>query len=258
MKTEQGKYTIYSKNSNTIITVVNNETDHFITAVLQTGRISFYSDTTIGNFSESINVDTTSMAIFFNGEFIVKLDSPKYEISYSFANHSEKYDKMLAEFNGHNDANNGISIADYECKMSPQKILYTKNSDVYAYGMLDLLIQKDNDKYYLVANLEKYTYSSKFDQTFSGKVEISSDLVNKLRPVFAFPSISTITEGNNEDISEIILFKCTSISNYADKVVQAVSSVSSHSDHYNSIVTGKVVNHYVEIKLGYVPVKIYY
>ena len=165
---------------------------------------------------------------------------------------------MIDEFNGHNEINNGISIADYECKMNPQKILYTKNSDVYAYGMLDLLIQKDNDKYYLVANLERYTYSSKFDQTFSGKVEISSDLVNKLRPVFAFPSISTITEGNNEDISEIRIFKCTSISNYADKAVKAVPSVFSHSDLHNSIVTNKVVDNHVEIKLGYVPVKIYY
>lgn len=257
MKTEQGKYTIYSNNSNTVITVLNNETDHFIVAAIKFGSIAFYSDTTIGDFCESVKTDPTSR-IAFDDNFIVKSDSDTYEIAYSFANHSKNYDKMLAEFNGHNEANNGISIADYECKLSPQKILYTKNGDVYAYGMLDLLIQKDNDKYYLVANLERYTYSSKFDQTFSGKVEISSDLVNKLRPVFAFPSISTITEGNNEDISEIRIFKCTSISNYADKAVKAVPSVFSHSDLHNSIVTNKVVDNHVEIKLGYVPVKIYY
>lgn len=254
MKTEQGKYTIYSNNSNTVITVLNNENDHFIAAAIKSGLIAFYSDTTIGDFCESIKTDTTSR-IAFDGNFIVKSDSDNYEITYSFANHSKDYDRMLAEFNGHNEANNGISIADYECKMSPQKILYTKNSNVYAYGMLDLLIQKDNDKYYLVANLERYTYSSKFDQTFSGKVEISSDLVNKLRPVFAFPSISTITEGNNEDISEIKIVNCTSISNYADK---AVPFVSSHSDLNNSIVTDKTVDNCVEIKLGYVPVRIYY
>lgn len=261
MKTEYGKYTIYN-NSNRAITVVNNETDHFITAVLQSGIIIFYSDTTIGNFSESINIDATSRVVFFNDEFIVKSDSPKYEITYSFANHSEKYDRMITEFNNCNEINkenSKISITDYECKMSPQKILYTKNSDIYVYGMLDLLIQKDNDKYYLVANLERYTYSSKFDQTFSGKVEISYDLVNKLRPIFAFPSVSATTEGDNGLIVEIGIFKCENINEYTDKYAQ--SKCINDIVFTNSIadkVADKFEHNFVEIKLDSVPIRIYY
>ena len=72
MKTEQGKYTIYNNNSNTVITVLNNENDHFIAAAIKSGLIAFYSDTTIGDFCESIKTDPTSR-ITFDGNFIVIL-----------------------------------------------------------------------------------------------------------------------------------------------------------------------------------------
>ena len=255
MKTEYGKYTIYN-NSNRAITVVNNETDHFITAVLQSGIIIFYSDTTIGNFSESINIDATSRVVFFNDEFIVKSDSPKYEITYSFANHSEKYDRMITEFNNCNEINkenSKISIADYECKMSPQKILYTKNREIYVYGMLDLLIQKENDQYYLVANLNKDK------QSLNGRVIISPDKVNKLRQIFAFPSVSVTTEGDNGLIVEIGIFKCENINEYADKYAQSkcindTVSINSVADK----VADKFEHNFVEIKLDSVPIRIYY
>lgn len=254
MKTEYGKYTIYN-NSNRAITVVNNETDHFITAVLQSGIIIFYSDTTIGNFSESINIDATSRVVFFNDEFIVKSDSPKYEITYSFANHSEKYDRMITEFNNCNEINkenSKISIADYECKMSPQTIRYTKNREIYVYGMLDLLIQKENDQYYLVANLNKDK------QSFNGRVIISPDKVNKLRQIFAFPSVS-VTEGDNDLIVEIGIFKCENINEYADKYAQ--SKCINDIVFTNSVadkVADKFEHNFVEIKLDSVPIRIYY
>lgn len=254
MKTEYGKYTIYN-NSNRAITVVNNETDHFITAVLQSGIIIFYSDTTIGNFSESINIDATSRVVFFNDEFIVKSDSPKYEITYSFANHSEKYDRMITEFNNCNEINkenSKISIADYECKMSPQTIRYTKNREIYVYGMLDLLIQKENDQYYLVANLNKDK------QSLNGRVIISPDKVNKLRQIFAFPSIS-VTEGDNDLIVEIGIFKCENINEYADKYAQ--SKCINDIVFTNSVadkVADKFEPNFVEIKLDSVPIRIYY
>ena len=254
MKTEYGKYTIYN-NSNRAITVVNNETDHFITAVLQSGIIIFYSDTTIGNFSESINIDATSRVVFFNDEFIVKSDSPKYEITYSFANHSEKYDRMITEFNNCNEINkenSKISIADYECKMSPQTIRYTKNREIYVYGMLDLLIQKENDQYYLVANLNKDK------QSLNGRVIISPDKVNKLRQIFAFPSVS-VTEGDNDLIAEIGIFKCENINEYADKYAQ--SKCINDIVFTNSVadkVADKFEHNFVEIKLDSVPIRIYY
>lgn len=254
MKTEYGKYTIYN-NSNRAITVVNNETDHFITAVLQSGIIIFYSDTTIGNFSESINIDATSRVVFFNDEFIVKSDSPKYEITYSFANHSEKYDRMITEFNNCNEINkenSKISIADYECKMSPQTIRYTKNREIYVYGMLDLLIQKENDQYYLVANLNKDK------QSFNGRIIISPDKVNKLRQIFAFPSVS-VTEGDNDLIVEIGIFKCENINEYADKYAQ--SKCINDIVFTNSVadkVADKFEHNFVEIKLDSVPIRIYY
>ena len=254
MKTEYGKYTIYN-NSNRAITVVNNETDHFITAVLQSGIIIFYSDTTIGNFSESINIDATSRVVFFNDEFIVKSDSPKYEITYSFANHSEKYDRMITEFNNCNEINkenSKISIADYECKMSPQTIRYTKNREIYVYGMLDLLIQKENDQYYLVANLNKDK------QSLNGRVIISPDKVNKLRQIFAFPSVS-VTEGDNNLIVEIGIFKCENINDYADKYAQ--SKCINDIVFTNSVadkVADKFEHNFVEIKLDSVPIRIYY
>ena len=254
MKTEYGKYTIYN-NSNRAITVVNNETDHFITAVLQSGIIIFYSDTTIGNFSESINIDATSRVVFFNDEFIVKSDSPKYEITYSFANHSEKYDRMIIEFNNCNEINkenSKISIADYECKMSPQTIRYTKNREIYVYGMLDLLIQKENDQYYLVANLNKDK------QSLNGRVIISPDKVNKLRQIFAFPSVS-VTEGDNDLIVEIGIFKCENINEYADKYAQ--SKCINDIVFTNSVadkVADKFEHNFVEIKLDSVPIRIYY
>lgn len=254
MKTEYGKYTIYN-NSNRAITVVNNETDHFITAVLQSGIIIFYSDTTIGNFSESINIDATSRVVFFNDEFIVKSDSPKYEITYSFANHSEKYDRMITEFNNYNEINkenSKISIADYECKMSPQTIRYTKNREIYVYGMLDLLIQKENDQYYLVANLNKDK------QSLNGRVIISPDKVNKLRQIFAFPSVS-VTEGDNDLIVEIGIFKCENINEYADKYAQ--SKCINDIVFTNSVadkVADKFEHNFVEIKLDSVPIRIYY
>ena len=254
MKTEYGKYTIYN-NSNRAITVVNNETDHFITAVLQSGIIIFYSDTTIGNFSESINIDATSRVVFFNDEFIVKSDSPKYEITYSFANHSEKYDRMITEFNNCNEINkenSKISIADYECKMSPQTIRYTKNREIYVYGMLDLLIQKENDQYYLVANLNKDK------QSLNGRVIISPDKVNKLRQIFAFPSVS-VTEGDNDLIVEIGIFKCENINDYADKYAQ--SKCINDIVFTNSVadkVADKFEHNFVEIKLDSVPIRIYY
>ena len=254
MKTEYGKYTIYN-NSNRAITVVNNETDHFITAVLQSGIIIFYSDTTIGNFSESINIDATSRVVFFNDEFIVKSDSPKYEITYSFANHSEKYDRMITEFNNCNEINkenSKISIADYECKMSPQTIRYTKNREIYVYGMLDLLIQKENDQYYLVANLNKDK------QSFNGRVIISPDKVNKLRQIFAFPSVS-VTEGDDDLIVEIGIFKCENINDYADKYAQ--SKCINDIVFTNSVadkVADKFEHNFVEIKLDSVPIRIYY
>lgn len=253
MKTEQGKYTIYSNNSNTVITVLNNENDHFIAAAIKSGLITFYSDTTIGDFCESIKTDTTSR-IAFDGNFIVKSDSDNYEITYSFANHSKNYDRMMDEFNGYNEINkknNKISIADYECKMSPQKILYTKNSDVYLYGMLDFLIQKENDQYYLVANLERCKYHTKDEQSFNERVIISSDLVNKLRPVFAFPSASVTTEGDNGMIIEIRIFK----REWIDKSIP--SKYTENAVCINSI-SDKVKNNYVEIKLDYIPVRIYY
>ena len=255
MKTEYGKYTIYN-NSNRAITVVNNETDHFITAVLQSGIIIFYSDTTIGNFSESINIDATSRVVFFNDEFIVKSDSPKYEITYSFANHSEKYDRMITEFNNCNEINkenSKISIADYECKMSPQTIWYTKNREIYVYGMLDLLIQKENDQYYLVANLNKDK------QSLNGRVIISPDKVNKLRQIFAFPSVSATTEGDNGLIVEIGIFKCENINEYADKYAQ--SKCINDIVFTNSVadkVADKFEHNFVEIKLDSVPIRIYY
>ena len=254
MKTEYGKYTIYN-NSNRAITVVNNETDHFITAVLQSGIIIFYSDTTIGNFSESINIDATSRVVFFNDEFIVKSDSPKYEITYSFANHSEKYDRMITEFNNCNEINkenSKISIADYECKMSPQTNRYTKNREIYVYGMLDLLIQKENDQYYLVANLNKDK------QSLNGRVIISPDKVNKLRQIFAFPSVS-VTEGDNNLIVEIGIFKCENINEYADKYAQ--SKCINDIVFTNSVadkVADKFEHNFVEIKLDSVPIRIYY
>lgn len=254
MKTEYGKYTIYN-NSNRAITVVNNETDHFITAVLQSGIIIFYSDTTIGNFSESINIDATSRVVFFNDEFIVKSDSPKYEITYSFANHSEKYDRMITEFNNCNEINkenSKISIADYECKMSPQTIRYTKNREIYVYGMLDLLIQKENDQYYLVANLNKDK------QSLNGRVIISPDKVNKLRQIFAFPSVS-VTEGDNDLIVEIGIFKYENINEYADKYAQ--SKCINDIVFTNSVadkVADKFEHNFVEIKLDSVPIRIYY
>ena len=254
MKTEYGKYTIYN-NSNRAITVVNNETDHFITAVLQSGIIIFYFDTTIGNFSESINIDATSRVVFFNDEFIVKSDSPKYEITYSFANHSEKYDRMITEFNNCNEINkenSKISIADYECKMSPQTIRYTKNREIYVYGMLDLLIQKENDQYYLVANLNKDK------QSLNGRVIISPDKVNKLRQIFAFPSVS-VTEGDNNLIVEIGIFKCENINEYADKYAQ--SKCINDIVFTNSVadkVADKFEHNFVEIKLDSVPIRIYY
>ena len=254
MKTEYGKYTIYN-NSNRAITVVNNETDHFITAVLQSGIIIFYSDTTIGNFSESINIDATSRVVFFNDEFIVKSDSPKYEITYSFANHSEKYDRMITEFNNCNEINkenSKISIADYECKMSPQTIRYTKNREIYVYGMLDLLIQKENDQYYLVANLNKDK------QSLNGRVIISPNKVNKLRQIFAFPSVS-VTEGDNDLIVEIGIFKCENINEYADKYAQ--SKCINDIVFTNSVadkVADKFEHNFVEIKLDSVPIRIYY
>ena len=254
MKTEYGKYTIYN-NSNRAITVVNNETDHFITAVLQSGIIIFYSDTTIGNFSESINIDATSRVVFFNDEFIVKSDSPKYEITYSFANHSEKYDRMITEFNNCNEINkenSKISSADYECKMSPQTIRYTKNREIYVYGMLDLLIQKENDQYYLVANLNKDK------QSLNGRVIISPDKVNKLRQIFAFPSVS-VTEGDNNLIVEIGIFKCENINEYADKYAQ--SKCINDIVFTNSVadkVADKFEHNFVEIKLDSVPIRIYY
>ena len=254
MKTEYGKYTIYN-NSNRAITVVNNETDHFITAVLQSGIIIFYSDTTIGNFSESINIDATSRVVFFNDEFIVKSDSPKYEITYSFANHSEKYDRMITEFNNCNEINkenSKIYIADYECKMSPQTIRYTKNREIYVYGMLDLLIQKENDQYYLVANLNKDK------QSLNGRVIISPDKVNKLRQIFAFPSVS-VTEGDNNLIVEIGIFKCENINEYADKYAQ--SKCINDIVFTNSVadkVADKFEHNFVEIKLDSVPIRIYY
>ena len=254
MKTEYGKYTIYN-NSNRAITVVNNETDHFITAVLQSGIIIFYSDTTIGNFSESINIDATSRVVFFNDEFIVKSDSPKYEITYSFANHSEKYDRMITEFNNCNEINkenSKISIADYECKMSPQTIRYTKNREIYVYGMLDLLIQKENDQYYLEANLNKDK------QSLNGRVIISPDKVNKLRQIFAFPSVS-VTEGDNDLIVEIGIFKCENINDYADKYAQ--SKCINDIVFTNSVadkVADKFEHNFVEIKLDSVPIRIYY
>lgn len=254
MKTEYGKYTIYN-NSNRAITVVNNETDHFITAVLQSGIIIFYSDTTIGNFSESINIDATSRVVFFNDEFIVKSDSPKYEITYSFVNHSEKYDRMITEFNNCNEINkenSKISIADYECKMSPQTIRYTKNREIYVYGMLDLLIQKENDQYYLVANLNKDK------QSLNGRVIISPDKVNKLRQIFAFPSVS-VTEGDNDLIVEIGIFKCENINEYADKYAQ--SKCINDIVFTNSVadkVADKFEHNFVEIKLDSVPIRIYY
>ena len=254
MKTEYGKYTIYN-NSNRAITVVNNETDHFITAVLQSGIIIFYSDTTIGNFSESINIDATSRVVFFNDEFIVKSDSPKYEITYSFANHSEKYDRMITEFNNCNEINkenSKISIADYECKMSPQTIRYTKNREIYVYGMIDLLIQKENDQYYLVANLNKDK------QSLNGRVIISPDKVNKLRQIFAFPSVS-VTEGDNDLIVEIGIFKCENINDYADKYAQ--SKCINDIVFTNSVadkVADKFEHNFVEIKLDSVPIRIYY
>ncbi len=247
MKTEYGKYIIYN-NDNRAITVVNNETDHFITAVLQTGRISFYSDTTIGCFSESINIDTTSMVIFFNGEFIVKSDSPKYEITYSFVNHSAKYDALMKEFNGipNTDAKvRKICNTSYDCKMQPQRILFSKNNDIYAYGTLNLMIKTEHGIQYLTASLEKFSCHTKITQIFENKIQLPQHLVNYLRPVFAFPLVSIITEGDNDNIVEI-------------RVVKNCEFGSSNLTNTAYGVTDKADSMRITIKLGDIPVAIYY
>lgn len=234
MKKEDGKYTIYS-NCSTAITAINKETDHFITALLKSDVIVFYSDTTISKFSEKLEINATSTIAFIDGNFIVKTDLPNYELTYSFANHSDRYDQMMKEFN---ELPKGsivnLSIADYECKMSPQPILYTKNNDVYKYGMIELLIQKDKDKFYIIANMEKYTYQNESDRIVSGIVEITPDQVNKLRPIFAYPSVGTVIEGNNRNIIEIKIFM--------------------HNDNNSPIDEGN----YVELNLSYIKTRIYY
>ena len=118
--------------------------------------------------------------------------------------------------------------------------------------MLDLLIQKENDQYYLVANLNKDK------QSLNGRVIISPDKVNKLRQIFAFPSVS-VTEGDNNLIVEIGIFKCENINEYADKYAQ--SKCINDIVFTNSVadkVADKFEHNFVEIKLDSVPIRIYY
>lgn len=246
MKTECGKYIIYN-NDNTSITVLNKETDHFITAVLKTGIIQFYSDTIMGDFSESIKINATSKIVFDN-DFLVKTNLENCEITYSFANHSTEYDALMKEFNGipNTDAKaRKICNTSYDCKMQPQRILFSKNNDIYAYGTLNLMIKTEHGIQYLTASLEKFSCHTKITQIFENKIQLPQHLVNYLRPVFAFPLVSIITEGDNDNIVEI-------------RVVKNCEFGSSNLTNTAYGVTDKADSMRITIKLGDIPVAIYY
>lgn len=105
----------------------------------------------------------------------------------------------------------------------------------------------------MVANLNKDK------QSLNGRVIISPDKVNKLRQIFAFPSVSVTTEGDNGLIVEIGIFKCENINEYADKYDQSkcindTVSINSVADK----VADKFEHNFVEIKLDFVPIRIYY